>query len=214
MRIKVTKDGPYIVTGGVPLKETVIGANGDGESIHWIEGGTLDANDTYSLCRCGRSKTKPFCDGSHTCGFDGTETAENKTYDDAAIVYEGDGMVLMDHKELCAVARFCDVAGTIWTLIENADNEALAVQQSCDCPSGRLTIVKEGRKIEPALAREIAVIDDAPEGTRGPLWVRGGIEIEAEDGTIYEVRNRVTLCRCGKSENKPFCDAMHMADDE
>lgn len=213
MRIKVTKDGPYIVTGGVPLKEMTIGANGRGESTHWIENEPFEVEETYSLCRCGRSKNKPFCDGSHTCGFDGTETADRMEYDDAAIVYEGDGMVLMDHEDLCAVARFCDVAGTIWKLIENADNESLAVQQANDCPSGRLTIVKEGRKIEPELEKEIAVIDDKPEHTRGPLWARGGLEIEAEDGTVYEVRNRVTLCRCGKSENKPFCDAMHMNDE-
>lgn len=213
MRIKVTKDGPYIVTGGVPLREMTLGANSKGEVTHWIEGGPLEAEQTYSLCRCGKSKNKPFCDGSHACGFDGTETAEHEVYDDAAIRYEGDGMTLMDYEDLCAVARFCDVAGTIWKLIENADNEALAVQQACDCPSGRLTIVKDGKKIEPELAQEIAIVDDEPEGKQGPLWVRGGIEVEAEDGTVYEVRNRVTLCRCGKSQNKPFCDAMHMEDE-
>jgi CDGSH-type Zn-finger protein len=39
--------------------------------------------------------------------------------------------------------------------------------------------------------------------------VRGGITIESADGVPYEVRNRVTLCRCGRSDNKPFCDASH-----
>lgn len=212
MRIKVMKNGPYVVTGGVPLKEMTIGANSAGDSTHWVEGGPFDSQKTYSLCRCGRSKNKPFCDGSHaSCGFDGTEKADRTAYDDAAIRYEGDGMTLLDHEDLCAVARFCDVAGSIWRLIEDAENEEIAVQQACDCPSGRLTIVKEGAKIEPELPCEIAVIDDVPEKREGPLWVRGGIEIEAEDGTVYEVRNRVTLCRCGKSENKPFCDAMHMS---
>lgn len=211
MRIKVTKNGPYLVTGGVPIKTMTIGANSEGDSTHWIEGGPFDIQKTYSLCRCGRSKNKPFCDGSHaSCGFDGTERAARTAYDDAAIRYEGEGMTLLDHEDLCAVARFCDVAGSIWALIGDAENEQIAVQQACDCPSGRLTIVKEGQKIEPELPCEIAVIDDAPEKKEGPLWARGGIEIEAEDGTLYEVRNRVTLCRCGKSENKPFCDAMHM----
>jgi CDGSH-type Zn-finger protein len=45
--------------------------------------------------------------------------------------------------------------------------------------------------------------------TDGPLWVRGGVRVVAADGTSYEVRNRTTLCRCGHSRNKPFCDGSH-----
>jgi D-arabinose 1-dehydrogenase-like Zn-dependent alcohol dehydrogenase len=48
-------------------------------------------------------------------------------------------------------------------------------------------------------------------GCSGPLWVRGGITVESGDGTRYETRNRVTLCRCGASSNKPFCDGSHAA---
>ena len=33
--------------------------------------------------------------------------------------------------------------------------------------------------------------------------------MESADGTTYEIRNRVTLCRCGASQNKPFCDGSH-----
>ncbi|MCJ7713336.1 CDGSH iron-sulfur domain-containing protein, partial [Candidatus Bathyarchaeota archaeon] len=44
----------------------------------------------------------------------------------------------------------------------------------------------------------------------GPIWVKGGVIVESSDGTSYEVRNRQTLCRCGKSENKPFCDGTHI----
>jgi len=43
----------------------------------------------------------------------------------------------------------------------------------------------------------------------GPYWVRGGVRIESADGHVWETRNRVTLCRCGASSNKPFCDATH-----
>jgi CDGSH-type Zn-finger protein len=41
--------------------------------------------------------------------------------------------------------------------------------------------------------------------------VAGGIPTVAADGFEYEVRNRVTLCRCGASKNKPFCDGTHAA---
>jgi CDGSH-type Zn-finger protein len=40
--------------------------------------------------------------------------------------------------------------------------------------------------------------------------VRGCIPIESADGTLWETRNRVTLCRCGKSQNMPFCDGSHI----
>jgi CDGSH-type Zn-finger protein len=41
--------------------------------------------------------------------------------------------------------------------------------------------------------------------------VRGGIEVHSADGRVYELRNRVALCRCGASGNKPFCDGSHVA---
>jgi CDGSH-type Zn-finger protein len=53
------------------------------------------------------------------------------------------------------------------------------------------------------------VIEDPQMGVSGPIWVRGGIPVEAVNGKAYEIRNRVTLCRCGKSSNKPFCDSSH-----
>jgi CDGSH-type Zn-finger protein len=41
--------------------------------------------------------------------------------------------------------------------------------------------------------------------------VRGGVVVISSDGESYEVRNRMTLCRCGRSENKPFCNGAHAA---
>jgi hypothetical protein len=48
-------------------------------------------------------------------------------------------------------------------------------------------------------------------GLSGPLWVHGGIGVIGADGFAYEVRNRVALCRCGASRNKPFCDGSHVS---
>jgi hypothetical protein len=72
------------------------------------------------------------------------------------------------------------------------------------CPSGRIARGNHRRRARRAgFEPSIAVIRD------GPLWVRGGIPVESADGTTYEIRNRVTLCRCGRSSNKPFCDGTH-----
>jgi CDGSH-type Zn-finger protein len=54
------------------------------------------------------------------------------------------------------------------------------------------------------------VIEYPAKGEHGPLWVRGGIPVVSDDGKPYIVRNRFTLCRCGKSRNKPFCDGSHI----
>jgi hypothetical protein len=85
------------------------------------------------------------------------------------------------------------------------------VRQVNNCPSGRLVAWEgKGRKpIEHALPVSIGVVEDPAERVSGPLWLRGGIPVIAADGFNYEVRNRQTLCRCGASANKPFCDGSH-----
>jgi hypothetical protein len=89
------------------------------------------------------------------------------------------------------------------------------VHQVGQCPSGRLRAlsIETGVFEEPELAPSIALVTDPAQGVAGPLWVRGGIEVIGADGTPYEARNRVTLCRCGASKNKPFCDGSHASDE-
>jgi hypothetical protein len=126
---------------------------------------------------------------------------------------EGPRLDLDDTEELCAGARFCDRAGGIWNLVEEDDAVAVrtATEEACNCPSGRLVVKdKNGKVIEPELEPGIAVVHDPAAGGMGPLWVKGGIPVTSADGKTYEVRNRVTLCRCGRSKNKPFCDASHI----
>jgi CDGSH-type Zn-finger protein len=215
MTIVVTKNGPYLVTGNVPLRLMTIGPNAQGESWDWKEGRVLPAGREYKLCRCGQSKTKPFCDDSHEqVGFDGTETASRRPFDREAGVLEGPTLVLQDEENLCAFARFCDPAGKIWALVPQSDNpkaRALAIREGMACPSGRLVVRDKttGQAMEPDLPPSIGIVEDPALKCSGPLWVRGGIRIESEGGAAYEVRNRVTLCRCGASNNKPFCNGSH-----
>jgi len=69
-----------------------------------------------------------------------------------------------------------------------------------------------GIYIEKKYNPSISITEDKPAGVSGPLWVKGNVEIESSNGKAYEKRNRVTLCRCGKSKNKPFCDGSHIAE--
>jgi len=215
MKVVVSKNGPYIVTGNVPIQIQTITPNKEGFSWDWTPGKTFKTEEEVHLCRCGQSKNKPLCDGSHLkARWDGKETASRALYDAQAERMEGPGLNLQDAEVLCAFARFCDPAGKIWGLIEQTDNpeaRALTIREASHCPGGRLVASDKatGKKIEPELPPSIGIVEDPALGVSGPLWVRGGIPIESEGGKPYEVRNRVTLCRCGASVNKPFCNGAH-----
>lgn len=214
-KIRIARNGPYIVSGNVPLDQQIIVCDEKGYAKGYEQGKEYPPHESYALCRCGNSSTHPYCDGSHQQGgFDGTETAGHEKYITHAIRTEGPGLVLTDNESLCAAARFCDRMGGVWHLTKRSDNKwakETAIQEATDCPAGRLVAwnKKTGKAIEPKHKPSISILEDPAVKASGPIWVKGGIEIESCDGKKYEVRNRVTLCRCGASENKPFCDGSH-----
>jgi CDGSH-type Zn-finger protein len=218
-RISVTRGGPLRVEGGPPLSRQTIGANAEGESWDWRETERLEPGPSYLLCRCNRSKTRPFCDDACTLtGWEGTETANDVPYAERARIYPGPELDLADVVELCAAARFCAARGSAWTLVRQEGSEArhLVERETAHCPSGRLVASRRGLEdaraaIEPVFEPSIVLVEDSRRGVSGPIWVRGGVEVRAGDGRAYEVRNRVTLCRCGASSNKPFCDGSHVS---
>lgn len=213
-KIKVLQNGPYEVSGAIALNQLRFVPDLYGASLAYQEVRRYTIEETYYLCRCGHSGHKPFCDGHHRQGFDAAETARHATYDEMAHRIEGRLVNLMDAEELCAIARFCDTHGSTWHLVsESADPASVDIvrEQCANCPSGRLTAVtKEGERLEPKLPKEISVLEDPAARVHGPLWVKGGIPVADGNGRLYPVRNRVTLCRCGHSRNKPFCDGRHM----
>lgn len=215
MRIKITEDGPYIVTGGVPLYKFTIVYDKDGYSKDYKLTKEYKVGGSYALCRCGNSLNKPFCDGKHQeINFNGKETAKKKSYIKCAEKIKGPTLSLTDYSDLCAYARFCDSMGGVWELVEKTDKlkERKEFIRQCQmCPSGRLVVWdnKSGKAIEEIYEPSVVLIEDPQLKCSGPIWVRGGIIIESSSGEEYEVRNRVTLCRCGKSHNKPFCDGVH-----
>ena len=211
--IRIAENGPYRVTGGVPLIQRYPAMSVHGEPLEWDpvgeEAEQPPRRQKYSLCRCGHSSNKPFCDSTHEeVGFDGSLTADRHPGSERKKIFRGSGVVMSDDTTLCAEAGFCGTRFTkVWQMIERTDDpevKARLLRMVTNCPSGRLEVALEGGEmVEPAYTPSIATVPN------GPLWVRGGIRIEAPDGFIYEVRNRVTLCRCGLSKNKPFCDGAH-----
>jgi CDGSH-type Zn-finger protein len=214
-KIVVSKHGPYLISGNIPLTAQIITPNKEGFSWDWKQGKTFDTKLEYALCRCGRSTTKPFCDGTHKkIRFERNLTATRTPFARQAETFDGPTLTLSDAENLCAFARFCDPAGKIWGLIQETDSKEardLVIREANHCPGGRLVVhdKKTGKEIEDQLPPSIGVIEDPALGCSGPLWVRGGVTIESEDGKPYEVRNRVTLCRCGSSDNMPFCNGSH-----
>jgi CDGSH-type Zn-finger protein len=212
-RIEIERDGPYVVWGDVTLKEMAPVQTFNGEPVDWHTLREIPVTDQpLELCRCGQSENKPFCDKSHRrVRFDGYETADRRPYRERAQVARQGADAIADDHALCMSAGFCGTRTTnVWKLLQLSELVPGARELMRDmiwrCPTGRLVLLDErGDDVEPELPAEIAVLPG------GPIWVRGGIEIIGEDGTPWEVRNRVTLCRCGTSRNKPFCDKSHMA---
>ena len=206
--ITVSANGPYLVAGSMPLRRRKDVQSELGEPMTWATTATLETKDRYALCRCGQSGNKPFCDGTHArVGFTADDVAGG-TYDERAEVVGGDVNVRYD-QTICVHAGFCGTTVTnVWKEAAKTGDTASrmhAIAMIEHCPSGALTYQLDDVVNEPLMPQAVAVIDN------GPLWVTAHVPITTSDGTMLESRNRVTLCRCGVSANKPLCDGSHKA---
>jgi len=194
-RITPAPDGPYIV-------------DGVGE-LH-AETGPLDAKDKMALCRCGASNNKPFCDGQHAeIGFSGAITADPSR--DKLEDYEGETVTIHDNRSTCAHAGFCtDRLPAVFRMKQepwidpNAAPAADVVRVVKSCPSGALRTSFAGKQHpEPTGTAKIFVAKN------GPYVVTGDCTLEGATTGAGVSAQRRTLCRCGSSQNKPFCDGAH-----
>jgi len=172
------------------------------------EGRTIDTGESIFLCRCGASKNKPYCDGSHdAAGFSDTRAGREKK---TAAEFTGKEITVVDDFSLCAHAGEC-VDGAPETFFTKGPDgrvshpDASATEQIIAtirrCPSGSLLYKLRGKLVHDYFsATEVRVEKD------GPLHVhRAKLHGEARPAT----EDHYTLCRCGASLNKPFCDGMH-----
>ena len=207
--IEVT-DGPYVLHGDLPVSRRAYVRSEHDEPLTTTQSAPLEAGDGTALCRCGHSGSKPFCDGSHqTADWDNTETAATTTYDERARTIPGEGVTLRDDKTLCTHAGFCGTKdSSVWKMIKETDDterRSLLMAMVARCPSGRLTQRLPGADtdLEPDLRPAVHVAAD------GAYEVTGRVRVQRRDGRPLETRNRMSLCRCGASSNKPFCDGSH-----
>ena len=198
-QIEVTEHGPYKVSGDV--------------AIHDAQGNLLRHAGTWYLCRCGGSRNKPFCDATHWLKrFDGAEAADHGAITDRREAYSAAGITVYDDRTVCAHFGQCT---SRLAAVFRADAEpfvdprgATAAEIAATvagCPSGALAFAlgDDAQPVESNQPPSITPIVD------GPYRLRGAIEVVGADGRSYERRERRTLCRCGQSRNKPFCDGSH-----
>lgn len=211
-QIRSMPNGPFVVEAAVDLRRKDIVRSEHGESLTWESGEVVDTDGVYALCRCGGSASKPFCDGTHgTNGYDGTDAESSATtYRERSADLGGTRITVTDDRSICAHAGFCgNRVSNVWKMVSDIDEDTVARAQVMamveKCPSGALSYRIEGsdEPLEQELAPGIAIIPD------GPLWVHGGLTVDRADGSRLETRARVTLCRCGESANKPYCDGTH-----
>ncbi|MFC2018373.1 CDGSH iron-sulfur domain-containing protein [Chloroflexota bacterium] len=194
--IKVTANGPYLVKGLNDLNNS--------------NGLPLEARPAMTLCRCGESANKPFCDGTHLrIGFRGDKN-ENRV-PDKMDDYSGKEITIHDNRGVCAHAGFCtDNSPAVFTMKEepwinpDADSPDKTARTIRMCPSGALSYTKDGTLYKDQ-ARNPAIIVSKD----GPYYVVGGPLLEDPGGSKPESGEHYTLCRCGGSKNKPFCNGAH-----
>lgn len=165
-----------------------------------------------ALCRCGQSKDKPFCDGSHgSAGFCSACCADEEM--DRRKDYYGERITVHYNRLLCAHSEKCikglpavfKKEGRPWITPDAADPKEV-IKAVRRCPSGALSYSIDGvEHRDPETPREprITVMNE------GPLCVTGSIELKDARWGKGASKEHYTLCRCGASMNKPFCDGSH-----
>ena len=203
--IRCAHNGPYLVTNAEAVRD-------------WL-GQEIQATPELALCRCGESAIKPVCDGA--CASSGfTDKTDPKRVPDKRDTYEGVTLTVYDNRGICQHSGFCTdrlntvfhTEGAFVTPSGGRMGEIIRVVR--DCPSGALSYALDRVEArgqadwDGERARAIEVSKD------GPYRITGGIALTDHDGAPVKRAEgssveHYALCRCGHSQNKPFCSGMH-----
>ncbi len=205
-------NGPYYLINDMEPKIVDNLQNSKGEPLSTTRG--------IALCRCGASKNKPFCDGTHgTIGFLSlnktlNENDNEKRIKDKRRNYFGKEITIHDNRKICSHAAECvDNLPSVFKLNERPwiDPDGARIQEVINtirkCPSGALSYsIGDTEYRDPEKRNPMVTVSK-----NGPYHITGGIELLGEGVDFGEGASmeHYTLCRCGASENKPFCDGAH-----
>jgi CDGSH-type Zn-finger protein len=201
-KIACLPNGPYYLL--VDMAPTAVPSlrRANGEACSTVRG--------VALCRCGGSRNKPFCDGTHGVNrFTDQRSADDTR--DRRVSYAGKRITIHDNRGICAHAGFCtERLGSVFRMTQEPwiDPDGASAQEVIEtikkCPSGALSYSIENVEYRDQ-AREpmVTVTDD------GPYAITGGIELIGVTFGNGASKEHYTLCRCGASKNKPFCDGSH-----
>lgn len=193
-----TRYSPYMVTDLEQLEDSL--------------GKKLEVQPVITLCRCGGSKHKPFCDGTHCSkGINGEKSPDRAPYNWKD--YRGEKITVHFNLGVCSHDGSCvrglpcvfDVNKRPWINADAASPEEI-ISVIHRCPSGALAYTYNG-ELHKELYRGKPVIRAA---SKGQIEVFGGIELKDDQGTRPETPDHYVLCGCGCSKNNPFCSGEHL----
>ncbi|MEC3916062.1 ferritin-like domain-containing protein [Nocardia sp. CDC160] len=203
--IRAAKNGPYLVTNAAVIDHL---------------GLPVEVGPTVALCRCGASALKPLCDGSHArIGFN--DAKDPARVADRRDTYVGEQITIFDNRGICQHSGLCtDRLSTVFRtnaepfVAPNGGRMDEIVRAVRACPSGALGMAFDGieaRDLTDWSGTRAPVVEVTKDG---PYRIRGSIPLAAADGTDIDRAagaslEHYALCRCGQSQNKPFCSGMH-----
>ena len=170
-----------------------------------FDGQPLELDGDLWLCRCGQTRNPPFCDSTHRAvGFDGScETDTQKP------IHTWEGRTVRTHfnATTCMHVFKCQPLKALRAAELAGDDEAATeiLRVVATCPSGALTAE---RKTPGELPPEPTFDAEIDIQAGGEIRVQCDFDINAEK-LERQRPERATLCRCGLSKNKPWCDGRH-----
>jgi len=198
-KIACLPNGPYYLLNDMTPASVPNLCRANGASCASVRG--------VALCRCGGSANKPFCDGTHGInGFTDKRIADDSR--NRRVNFVGMHITIHDNRGICAHAGICtDRLKSVfrmrqepWIDPNGASTEEI-IATIKECPSGALSYSIEAVEHRDHAREPMVTITND-----GPYAIAGGIELIGVTFGDGASKEHYTLCRCGASKSKPFCD--------